>query len=281
MKFINVIRTLICALLVAGLALFVLGDQLMPPSYGPLITAGGSGTQKDPFLIETAEQFASFRDSVNSGHTFEGLYFRQTADLDLEVFRPWTPIGQSGSSFFFAGFYDGNGHVISNLYCDGSGTAGNMGLFGQLGGTVANLGIASGVIEGVNVGSIASHQYASSPAPARIFNCFSLADLRASSRAGGLVESFSDGSLGSCWFAGEIDAPEAGGVAYSAECLYMCSSPIAVIGNEDIGFQVESSDQDAEYMADPMFMEDINFTLSDTEAFFELAPGTLVEWDII
>lgn len=281
MKCINLIRTLLCALLVAALAWFVLGEQLLPPSYGPLVTAGGSGTADDPFLIENAEQLASFRDSVNSGYPFNDCYFRQTADVDLSSYQPWTPIGESDSSFFFAGTYDGDGHVISNLYCDGSGLSGHMGLFGQLGGTVANLGIASGRIEGAYVGSIASHSYPSSPAPIRILNCYSFAELSASQQAGGLVNSFRGGYLGSCWFGGTIDAPSAGGVAHTATGLYLCSSLSEVVADEAVGFQLESDMQDADYLTSSLFVEDINGTLSDTEAFYKLTPGMLVEWEII
>ncbi len=88
----------------------------------------GSGTEEDPYLIESEENLASLAAQVNAGQSFSGKYFKQTADLDLgcvfdeagivdteasENFS-WTPIGNKSACF--SGIYDGNGFVISNLY---------------------------------------------------------------------------------------------------------------------------------------------------------------------
>ena len=45
--------------------------------------AGGRGSEKDPFRIETAEQLAYFRDAVNNGETFVRQYVRLCADIRL------------------------------------------------------------------------------------------------------------------------------------------------------------------------------------------------------
>lgn len=70
-----------------------------------------------------------------------GLYFKQTADIDLTSVA-WEPIGYSGDTCF-AGNYDGDGHIIANakstgkVDADGYATAG---IFGWVAfGSVENL----------------------------------------------------------------------------------------------------------------------------------------------
>ena len=56
--------------------------------------AGGSGTEEDPWQIETVDQFLAFAKSVNNGSTvgYAGQYLVLTADIDLKDVE-WTPIG--------------------------------------------------------------------------------------------------------------------------------------------------------------------------------------------
>ncbi len=73
--------------------------------------SGGSGTQNDPYLIETPEQLDNVR-------RFYWAHFLQMADIDLGVSpwntgRGWLPIGDDYKKF--TGSYDGNGFTISNL----------------------------------------------------------------------------------------------------------------------------------------------------------------------
>ncbi len=98
--------------------------------------AGGTGTEADPYRIATAEQLAYLARTVNHGNTYEGVYFRQTADIMLNgtssenwqaTARQWTPIGNS-SSYVFSGTFDGNGYTISGLYI--STQTNYQGLFG-------------------------------------------------------------------------------------------------------------------------------------------------------
>ena len=55
----------------------------------------GTGTQADPYLIESAENLAWISEMVNNGvTTYEGVYFRMTTDLDMQNIE-WVPIGNS------------------------------------------------------------------------------------------------------------------------------------------------------------------------------------------
>lgn len=163
----------------------------------------GRGTQKDPYRINNVEELCAFRDIVNSGYLFGGEWVRQTTDLDLKEITNWEPIGLFGSGNYFDGVYDGGGHMIRSLqiYSDE-----NVGFFGQLGGTVMNLGIESGTIRGACVGAIASHGDGTSNTA--ILNCYNRSTVIGIVRAGGIVDNFTNGSIINCVNYGEIKADE-------------------------------------------------------------------------
>ena len=146
------------------------------PSFG-----GGTGTQKDPWLIASQEDLIALAEFLNSGNAEQfdaetagignchGYYFKQTADIDLTGVT-WEPIGYSGN-YYFAGNYNGGGHSITNAVStgkvdpDGFATAG---IFGWVAfGSVENLHVknANFVATGQNnysyVGGIAGVCYGS------------------------------------------------------------------------------------------------------------------------
>ena len=118
--------------------------------------AGGTGTQVDPYRIETAEQLALLAADVNSGiveKTHANEYFKLTADIDLSEHR-WIPIGQ-GTQFdayhAFCGYFDGNGKTISGMYVDESNEKYSAGLFGNFtGGLLKNLAIINAFVRTVS-----------------------------------------------------------------------------------------------------------------------------------
>ena len=95
---------------------------------GAEIWTHGSGTEADPYLIETAENLAWIAEMVNNGvTTYEGVYFRMTTDLNLKN-RQWVPIGTDATNCF-KGHFDGNDHLIDSIYVNNS-TLTYLGLFG-------------------------------------------------------------------------------------------------------------------------------------------------------
>ena len=166
------------------------------------------GNKSNPCLIKDKKSLEKFRDRVNKGKSFKNRYFVQTNDIDLQN-TEWTPIGIFGSKKYFEGTYDGNGHVIKNLNTSSKypHKPANVGLFGVLGGTVKNLGIESGTIIGDSVGSIASH---SSGDNAVIINCYNKATVIGKSRAGGIADNFSKGTIINCVNEGKVEAPVRG-----------------------------------------------------------------------
>ena len=98
----------------------------------------GDGSAGSPYLIGTAAELAGLAKRTNANETFEGKYFKLTADIWLsdpaapDKDKPlWEPIGMSvinngdsednpggfwGEDHWFKGSFDGNGHTIHNLW---------------------------------------------------------------------------------------------------------------------------------------------------------------------
>ena len=90
----------------------------------------GSGTQADPYLIETAQNLAWISEMVNNGvATYNGVWFKLTTDLNMRN-NAWVPIGNSTTNCF-CGKFDGDNHFIDSVSVTGSYTY--AGLFGITG----------------------------------------------------------------------------------------------------------------------------------------------------
>lgn len=82
--------------------------------------AGGSGTEADPYLIESAEQLAKLAKDVANEVSTKGLYFQMNNDIDFAG-NTWHPIGyranpSSGkASPGFEGNFDGKNFIIKNI----------------------------------------------------------------------------------------------------------------------------------------------------------------------
>ena len=113
--------------------------------------AGGSGTEKDPFLISTPEQLAYLAKRVNAG-TLATVHIKISNDIDLAG-KEWTPIGTRQHPF--SGILDGGDNVIYNLTIATS--QDRQGLFGVVSrGTLENLTLVGVDIKGRDfVGGIA------------------------------------------------------------------------------------------------------------------------------
>lgn len=90
----------------------------------------GKGTESEPYQISNVEELKGLAAVVNGKVTKEGLdshcedaYFKLTNDINLQG-EIWTPIGEGyrkpaagteKNMNYFAGYFDGDGHTISNL----------------------------------------------------------------------------------------------------------------------------------------------------------------------
>ena len=123
----------------------------------------GSGTETDPYQINTAAGLKWFRDKVNNAKNAANniedtkICAELTKDIDLSG-EAWTPIGIGGAFYAgtppYSGTFDGKGHTIKNLSIDSS--AHYVGLFGYVyGGTIRNLTVSGSVKGSEHTGGIA------------------------------------------------------------------------------------------------------------------------------
>ena len=163
----------------------------------------GEGTEKSPYLIEDVDDLKTLAQKVNSGTTYEGKYFKQTADIDLEN-ETWTPIGTENNHF--KGTFDGDSHQITNLKITGSNNY--VGLFGY----VEN---------------------------AAIKNCNVTGEVNGYSYVGGIVGEADEGTgILNCSFRGNVTGRVgyAGGIAGYSRCeVRSCYVIGAVAGGSKVG----------------------------------------------
>ncbi len=143
-----------------NLVIVVFAFVLCVPSGIMAQYSGGSGTLGLPYRISSVTDLAALATAVNSGATQSGIYFQQTADLDLNVSpynsgSGWPCIGNGSTSF--SGVYDGNNKKISNLYISNETSTSGIGLFaGYLGGTIKNLGIINPSVRSTTQNAVAA-----------------------------------------------------------------------------------------------------------------------------
>ena len=100
------------------------------------------------YYISNAKELAVFARMVNQGETFEDKTIQLTSNIDLGEYL-WTPIGINTNGSWFKGTFDGDGHSISNIYCDNPNYGG---LFGYIGtGTITNTTFKNLNINNVNL----------------------------------------------------------------------------------------------------------------------------------
>lgn len=144
------------------------------------------------YLIGTAAELAWF--AATDGKTSAKL----TADIDLAGFD-WTPLNK------FYGTFDGDGHMVKNLYINSASYP--LGLFGYLktGAKVTNLGVTGNVTctakSNAQAGGIAGYVDAN----AAIENCYSSVNVTSKKHGGGIAGYTNAGSnITNCYASGNI-----------------------------------------------------------------------------
>ena len=180
----------------------------------------GSGTETDPYQINTAAGLKWFRDKVNNAKTKEETKICAvlTANIDLKN-EEWTPIGigngteNNGATidFPYSGTFDGNGHTISGLNVNYRNK--NGGLFCYvMNATIKNLTVAGSVThssgDGVAYGGIVGCADSST-----IENCTNRCTVTGNWYAGGIVGWSTDSDIIGCANFGNISSPfRSGGI---------------------------------------------------------------------
>ena len=214
--------------------------------------ANGTLTQDTDgyYLIEDEKDLAAFSEGVNNG-TLASANARLTADIDLSIYKDWTPIGDSANPY--AGTFDGRRHAIKGLAVNITSSDGvanvYAGLFGNISGTVKNLEVSGTVTVDISGdGNIYAGGVAAAATSGVIENCKSsvTVDVKGEDRrsAGGIVGEVSDATIINCESSGSVklDSPsgssksyaQAGGIAgtISGGLITNCASSSSVtVGN--------------------------------------------------
>lgn len=171
------------------------------------------------YEIRTGAELAWFAQQVNAG---AGASYNAILMNDISLnWNDWTPIGIS-SAKAFKGSFDGNGHVIGELYINA--TAANQGLFGYINAaTIKNLGVTGSVTStGNGVGGIVGW----GAGTIVIENCFNAADINGKQGVGGIVGSpaAATGKINNCYNTGSITAAKyGGGISGCGSTVSLCA----------------------------------------------------------
>ncbi len=221
--------------------IFILAILICPfTSFSDTITPAswkkGNGTEKKPYLIESAEHLYYLSLQVNNGNDYEHIYFRLTTDIDLQGNKKnqWKPIGSATHPF--KGNFNGNHFEIINLYI-ATPSLDYVGFFGYvLTGNIENTGISinSSVTGKDHVGGIVGYQMDGS-----LSNCYNKARINGKNNVGGIVgyqyntiikSSYNTGPVNGKWYVGGI-----AGMGYGNTHIINCYNTGNVNGEYYIG----------------------------------------------
>lgn len=120
----------------AQITLTITGDTTVQGNFGRDFE--GTGTEDDPYLIPSKEKWDLLATRVGAGNSYEGKYFRQTADINQ------TNLQRVGNGYPFSGIYDGQGHSIPlamPFYIVDGATIKNLHITGWRGGSKFDAGL--------------------------------------------------------------------------------------------------------------------------------------------
>jgi hypothetical protein len=185
----------------------------------------GTGTEADPYLIQSAADLAYFAkvinehsaegtktDATNRYTVFSGVFFKLTKSIDLN--GNYLRIGYShgwNNYSRFGGTFDGNNCSVRGINITAAETNRNDALFGVVyAGTIKNLSTygsvyGGGVLNGGVVGYVVS---------GTVENCTSYVNIEGAKETGGIVGNLEKGTVKNCVNYGNVKCSDAatGGV---------------------------------------------------------------------
>ena len=198
---------------------------------------GGDGTEQNPFVISTAEEFAMIGENPDDW----AMYFELTADIDLADYNEtnlhmigeWVALG-SAANRPFEGHFDGCGKTISGFrYKDMESQY--VGMFQYVTGVVRNVHIADAVVRANGIGAAALVGYLGQGAIERC--TVTGANISGNQGVGGLAGSV-DGNVYSCRSFGAVTGVRyvGGLIGQVGEAIIgYCYSKATVVGSESVG----------------------------------------------
>jgi hypothetical protein len=185
--------------------------------------ARGEGTEGNPYIIETKKQLEDFSFLVNFGKSFEEEYIKLGNNITIndtanwkswnennQPANTWAAIGNSSTAF--QGTFDGGGYVISGVYINftGGDNYQAQGLFGQVYGTIKNLGVKAFYIKGrKHVGGLVGYSNYGT-----ISSSYATGNVVGEGYVGGLVGQNGGGTISNSYATGNVVGEEyVGGLA--------------------------------------------------------------------
>ena len=191
------------------------------------------------YSISSAEELAKLAAMTDNGLIGENTEFVLANDIDLSVYSTgegWTPIGSPSKKF--TATFDGNGHVVSNLYIYRP-NDNNQGLFEWASNAdIKNVGLENVDVTGdCNVGGLVGNGSNSI-----ISNCYATGDVVGGGWVGGLVGEGSSSTISNCYATGSVTGTRTysnvgGLVGYGQNSIIISSSYStgSVTGNNNVG----------------------------------------------
>ena len=226
----------------------------------------GDGSEATPYIINTAEQLNEMADAFNAGYAdVKGKFFKQGANItfDETVKNNFTPI------HIFNGNYNGDGHVISGVNINRTGTD-NAALFLELaeGSRVHNVIIKNSLFKG----SMAAAICCELNSRANIWNCHVLKDviITANDSCAGTFAArmiMDMGNISKCTSQATVGAPNsyAGGIAGIVDngvigsCIYIGNAVHSKPGNNSYAIGMLDMYKDGMFN-DHCYYTDASFT---------------------
>jgi len=165
----------------------------------------GSGTEADPYLIDTASDLDAVRDDL-------AAHYKLTSNIDLSSIDNWQSIGGQFHDAGFTGTIEGNNHVIHGLTVNRPETD-LTGLFTVIdGATITNLSLTGVTVIGAHYAGGLSG-YSGYETGNTIENCVVSGTITAdgSNEAGGLVGYDQDGAITGCTVNVTVESGDDGG----------------------------------------------------------------------
>ena len=173
------------------------------------------------YEVRTGAELAWVASEVNKGNAVSRVKLMNDISLGN---NEWTPIGDNYKEF--VGEFDGNGHVVSDLYINND-KSGRQALFGTVRrATITDLGVKGSVTSNKQYAAgLVAYAYENTV----ISRCFSAVDVTTSSKVAGILANpqFETITITDCYNVGNITATAANGIAsgISNSCSQQGKSP--------------------------------------------------------
>lgn len=260
---------------------------------------GGSGTADDPYIIATGGHLSKLCQGVSTGETYRGVYFKMTQNIFLNdtSYEGWQEdanqwyVSAVGLGKGFAGYFDGDGHIVSGMYIKRQGSYCYAGLFPTMeyGSRIERVGLVNSevtldksmneTVAGGIVGSIASAEPGVDDATAYIGECFADSTVSLTGYCAGAMVCYGAQPviIENCYFTGSWDptSPTAGALmgrtwAYGSfkmnNCYVAAQVPNAILGSSNFNTQKYANCYTLTFQSDPGVVSLYNVSKMNGEA---------------